>query len=232
MDLARLPQIILAIAEKRSLSTVMEAIVGEVARQPDVALARVWLCESSMSCPVCSGKHAGEEVALHLHASAGSPHEADEDWSLPIGKFHQIPLSSDLEIAQVARSGKGLRVGAPEGDALAKWDMEWVRREALQGLCVRPLISKGEVFGVLGVFRRNPADDVCWEWLGVLADTAVVAISNARANEQANSLRRELERERDYLREEVIEVGAFGHSPQIASREACRIRPHDHGCRE
>jgi transcriptional regulator with GAF, ATPase, and Fis domain len=71
-------------------------------------------------------------------------------------------------------------------------------------------VFRGETLGVLGVFRRIELDDRCWEWLRMLADTAAVAVRNARALEEAESLRRALELERDYLREEVRHGGAFG----------------------
>ncbi len=67
-----------------------------------------------------------------------------------------------------------------------------------------------EVLGVLAVFRRTPADDDCFAWLKTMSDAAAVAIANARAFEANESLRRELELERDYLREEVEVTGSFG----------------------
>jgi transcriptional regulator with GAF, ATPase, and Fis domain len=70
---------------------------------------------------------------------------------------------------------------------------------------------------VLSVVRRSEPDDVCWDWLRVLADSAAVAIANARAFEQVEALRRELELERDYLRQEIQEAGQFG---EILGRSA------------
>jgi transcriptional regulator with GAF, ATPase, and Fis domain len=73
------------------------------------------------------------------------------------------------------------------------------------------LVFRGEVLGVLAVFRRTSADDDCFGWLRTMAGAAAVAIANARAFEENESLRRELELERDYLREEVEATGSFGN---------------------
>ena len=68
----------------------------------------------------------------------------------------------------------------------------------------------GNVLGVLGVFHRAAIDEDSWEWLRTLSDAAAIAVANARAHEENESLRRALELERDYLREEVRDAGAFG----------------------
>ena len=72
-------------------------------------------------------------------------------------------------------------------------------------------------------WRRSAApelDDGCWAWLQALSDAAAVAVANARAFEQAEALRRALELERDYLREEVQDVGRVRRDPR-AQRGAC-----------
>jgi transcriptional regulator with GAF, ATPase, and Fis domain len=211
MELALLPPIILAIAEQRSLDAVLSSIATAVASQSDVGLARVWLRDTDRSCPVCAG-HAptNEEQTLHLRASAGHPVDASSDWSRIDGAFHRIPLSAPLKIAHIARTAEPIRIDRLDRDDRWVKFPEWVRAERMAGFAGRPLVFRGETLGVLGVFRRIELDDRCWEWLRMLADTAAVAVKNARALEEADSLRRALELERDYLREEVRHGGAFG----------------------
>ena len=79
MELSLLPPILLALAEQRSLDAVLSTIVGTVAGQPGVALARVWLRDDDRSCPICARHFVGPEPALHLRASAGSPLDASAD---------------------------------------------------------------------------------------------------------------------------------------------------------
>jgi transcriptional regulator with GAF, ATPase, and Fis domain len=210
MELALLPPIILAIAEQRSLDAVLSSIATAVASQTNVGLARVWLRDTDRSCPVCAGHAPTNEEALHLRASAGRPVDASSDWSRIDGAFHRVPLTAPLKIAHIARNGEPIRIDRLDRDDRWVKFPEWVRAEGMAGFAGRPLVFRGETLGVLGVFRRIELDDRCWEWLRMLADTAAVAVRNARALEEAESLRRALELERDYLREEVRHGGAFG----------------------
>jgi transcriptional regulator with GAF, ATPase, and Fis domain len=72
---------------------------------------------------------------------------------------------------------------------------------------------------VLAVFLRVHPNQSTLAWLSAFAAHAAVAIGNCRAFQQIDQLRRQLELERDYLREEVVETGDFrdilGHSPAL-----------------
>ena len=222
MDLASLPSIILAIAEQRSLNDVLATIIGAIARNTDVSLARLWLRQPDQECPHCSrGAHTSED-SLHLRASAGTPQVPGADWSRTNGTFHRIPLGhNELKISHIATSGESVRIQRLSEDAPWIRNQEWIRSEGLVGFAGHPLVFRGEVLGVLAVFRRTEPDDACWQWLRALADAAAVAIANARAFEQVETLRRELEMERDYLRQEVQETGLFG---EILGRSAALKR--------
>ncbi len=211
MDLEPLPSIILAIAEQRSLEAVLKSIIETVARQPGVGLARLWLREPDGACPLCSAGELNSEPALHLRASAGTSLAKETDWNRTNGTFHRIPLSrSHLKIAHIATTGESIRIPHLADDHQWVRYPEWVQQEQLVSFTGHALIFRGEPLGVLAVFRRTPADDDCVHWLHTMASAAAVAIANARAFEDNESLRRELELERDYLREEVASAGAFG----------------------
>ncbi|MBY0506814.1 MAG: sigma 54-interacting transcriptional regulator [Bryobacteraceae bacterium] len=219
MDLEPLPAVILAIAEQRSLDAVLRIIIEAVARQPDVALARLWLREADHACPICSTADA--EPALHLRASAGRPQVPGVDWSRIDGSFHRLPLSpSHLKIAHMAATGESIRIPQLAEDHQWLRQPDWARDEGLVSFAGHPVLFRGECLGVLAVFRRAPADDECFGWLRTMANAAGVAIANVRAFEENETLRRQLEDERDYLREEVESVGAFGEilgrSPALA----------------
>ncbi|MEO8025980.1 MAG: sigma 54-interacting transcriptional regulator [Bryobacteraceae bacterium] len=210
MDLARLPSILVALAEQRSLDDVLTTIIGAVASQPNVALARLWLLDTDHTCPHCAANPASAEPALHLRASAGLPIDTGADWSRTNGSFHRVPLNDGLKIGHIGKSGEAIRINHLAGDRQWIRHPAWAEREQLIGFAGRPLIFRGEILGVLAVFRRVEPDDTCWRWIATLADAAAVAVAKAGAFEEAESLRRELEMERDYLREEVEEAGAFG----------------------
>ncbi len=208
MDLSQLPSILVALAEQRSLDDVLRTILDVLARQPEVGLARVWLLETDRDCPVCRG--GGGERALHLRASVGAPRAEGVDWGRTTGSFHRVDLGSPLKLGHIARTGEAIQIPRLADDLRWVRHPEWAAGEGLVSFAGRPLVFRGEVLGVLAVFRRVAADDNCWRWIGTLADAVAVAVANARAFEEAERLRGELELERDYLREEVESAGAFG----------------------
>jgi transcriptional regulator with GAF, ATPase, and Fis domain len=211
VDLEPLPAVILAIAEQRSLAAVLKTIIEAVARQPGVALARLWLRQSDESCPTCGSGELRTETALHLRASAGAPLFEGADWTRTDGTFHRIPLTpGNLKIAHIANTGESIRIARLADDQRWVRHPAWAAQEGLASFAGHALIFRGEPLGVLAVFRRTAADDDCFDWLRTMASAAAVAIANARAFEDNEALRRELELERDYLREEVEASGAFG----------------------
>jgi transcriptional regulator with GAF, ATPase, and Fis domain len=209
VDLTSLPSVILAITEQRSLDAVLSTIIRAVAAAPHVALARLWLRDVDAACPHCHSSPS-DETALHLRASSGTPLTPGTDWSRTTGRFHRIPLDAPLKISRVGTSGESIRIQNLAEDRQWIREPAWAQSEGLTGFAAHALIFRGEVLGVLAVFRRQPPDDVCWKWLRSLADAAAVAVANARAFEEGEALRRELELERDYLREEVDDAGLFG----------------------
>ena len=211
VDLEQLPPVILAIAEQRSLSAVLRTIIDAVARQPGVALARLWLREPDEACPVCSTGDRNPEPALHLRASAGTPLSPSSDWARINGAFHRLALTpSNLKIAHIATTGESIRIPLLADDHQWVRHPNWAQEEGLISFAGHALLFRGESLGVLAVFRRAPADDDCFSWLRTKASAAAVAIANARAFEENESLRQRLEAERDYLREEVESAGSFG----------------------
>lgn len=200
LDPTVLPEIVLAIAEQRRVDDVLPRIMDAVTKQPGVALARVWLVEG------------GE---LRLRASAGLSSRTD-------GAFARIPIDNpSLKLAHIARTGEPVFIQDLPRDHQWVRDAEWVRREGLNGFIGHPLKWRGEVLGVLGVFQRTNPSLVCFDWMRMFANHAAMALGNARANEEIEQLREQLERERDYLREEVAEVGSFG---EILGRSAALER--------
>jgi len=110
---------------------------------------------------------------------------------------------------------------------------EWAKAERIVAFAGQPLIFKGKTLGVLAVFSRAHIDQDQFEWLRTFADHAAVSIANAQAFDELTRLRRQIELERDHLREEVREVLAFGdiigESPALKGllRQVERVAPTD-----
>jgi transcriptional regulator with GAF, ATPase, and Fis domain len=209
--------VILSIAQAEDPPSVLGQIIKAIMTNEHVALARIWFLDQDRSCPVCG--RAGEEMALHMRASGGRAREAGADWSRIAGSHHRVPLHSERKLSHMARTGEPVLISDIAGDHDAIIDRDWARREQIEGFIGHPLHFRGGIVGVLAVFLRVHPNQSTLEWLSTFAAHAAVAIGNCRAFQQIDQLRRQLELERDYLREEVVETGDYrdilGQSPAL-----------------
>jgi transcriptional regulator with GAF, ATPase, and Fis domain len=216
-----LQKIMLAIAQSRSVESVLQQVVAGVAECSNVALVRIWLIGKGDICAVCrfSVECPSRERCLHLAASAGHPRSPGVDISRLDGAFRRFPLGV-RKIGQIAKTGQPLLISdvTPEQPWVA--ESGWIAAEGVQTFAGHPLVFRGEILGVLGVFDRGQFDDEDFAWLRTFADHAAVAIANARAFEEIEALKRRLEQENDYLREEV--TAALGSRELLGESAALR----------
>jgi transcriptional regulator with GAF, ATPase, and Fis domain len=210
--------VILSIAQAEGPPSVLGQIIDSIMDNEHVALARIWFLDQDDNCPVCHVVE-GEATALHMRASGGRPVEEGADWSRIDGAHHRVALESDQMPAYMARSGEAVLISDIAADSGAAIDRDWAKRERIEGIIGHPLLFRGGVVGVMMAFLRVHPNKSTLEWLTNFAAHAAVAIGNCRAFQQIDHLRRQLELERDYLREEVVEVGEFrdieGRSPAL-----------------
>ncbi len=216
MNCANLPQVMVSMAQNRSLPEVLKSIAQGIAECRNVVLVRIWLLDRGDVCEECRfRKECPDQTrCLHLVASAGNPKERSDDSSRVDGEFRRFPLGV-RKIGRVAQSGEPLLLPSVRGDEEWIADPDWFRREEARTFAAQPLVFRGEVLGVLALFDRTVlgADD--FNWLRVFADHAAVSIANARAFEEIEFLKARLEEENSYLREEVSTVlggGLIGSS--------------------
>jgi transcriptional regulator with GAF, ATPase, and Fis domain len=191
----------------------LQLIVTRLSDSDRIALARIWLAQATSACSGCP--HAdlcqSQTQCLHLAASGGrSVASPAVDWSNVDGAFRRIPFGA-RKVGTIAMSGEPLE--EPElSEPLPAWVArpDWIRAEGIRGFAGQPMIHHGEVLGVLAVFARQPIAGECMGWLRMIADHAAVAITTARAFAEIDALRKRLEMENEYLREEVTGSGAFG----------------------
>jgi transcriptional regulator with GAF, ATPase, and Fis domain len=213
--------VILSIAQAQGPTSVLGQIIKTIMANEHVALARIWFLDQDRNCPVCRAPGGGdsEETVLHLRASDGRPLETGADWSRINGSHHRVPLDSEKKLAEMVRSGKSVLIPDIASDQEAIIDRDCTKRERIEGVIGHPLHFRGGIVGVLVVFLRVHPNQSTLEWLANFAAHAAVAIGNCRAFVQIDQLRQQLELERDYLREEVVEAGEFrdivGHSPAL-----------------
>jgi transcriptional regulator with GAF, ATPase, and Fis domain len=211
MKIDSLQSIMLAMAQARSVETVLKLITDGLARSPDTALARIWLTGPGDLCPQCHVRKdcPDQSRCLHLVASAGRSQVDGKTYSNLEGRFRRIPLGV-FKIGRVAASAEPFLI--PEiapGESFIQ-DPQWVLSEGIRSFAGQPLIFRGEVLGVLAVFARGKFTAEDFQWLRTFADHAAVAIANARAFEEIERLQRRLEQENDYLQEEMKTALDFG----------------------
>jgi len=192
-SLAAEPLLALAVtvtAEQR-VDSVLQSIVEGLASQPGVALARIWLVPSA-DLPAFCPSVSDPADCLCLVASAGTPiNSPGEDWRFLQGRFARMPFDVG-KVGQVATSRQPILIEdvGVQDDWIVR--PEWAKREEICSFVGHPLIFRDKLLGVIAVFSRHPLGQQEFTWLGLFANQAAVAISNARAEQALQSSERNL----------------------------------------
>jgi transcriptional regulator with GAF, ATPase, and Fis domain len=197
-------ELLLDLAQERSLAELLPLVTRRLAEHEDVALARLWLldrgdrCAGCRNAPACADRNA----CLHLVASAARDRLTSEVTQTRLdGDFQRIPVGA-FKVGAVAASRSVVLVTDAAHDAKIRRP-EWVRAEGIESFAGLPLLSRGELLGVLGVFVRAPITPAGVDVLRIVANHAAAAIATARAFDQVESLRRQLVVENQPLRRGV-----------------------------
>jgi PAS domain S-box-containing protein len=181
MNVDFLKDVALAVAQEQHLETVMKMIVEGVNKERDIALVRLWILESEANLTEWHLRleAANQTRCLQLVASAGHPLNEHEDWSRLNGAFGRMPLGVG-KVGLIGQLGESIFI--PDLSIDQRWVVrpEWVKQEAIRSFAGHPLKFRKEVLGVLGVFSRAQLTEDDFGWLRTFADSAAVAITNAR----------------------------------------------------
>ena len=213
---------LLEIAQIRSVDELLKRVVTGLVERPHIALARIWLVAPGDLCAQCRMRSQCQDQSrcLHLAASAGRPvADPAADWARLDGEFQRVPVGARL-VGQIAATNHELVLDSAGDDFSGFTHPDWARREGLCGFNGQPILFRDQLLGVLAVFTRIATPTQGPAWLRVLADHIAVALANARAFEEVERLRAQLELENTCLREEVREAGAFGEI--LGQSAACR----------
>jgi formate hydrogenlyase transcriptional activator len=225
--------LLLELAQERSLADLLPLVTRRLAEHEDVALARLWLLEPGDACRTCANASACADRArcLHLAASAGRGRDGAAVVHRNLdGAFRRIPIGA-FKVGQVAaRRAPGV-VSDPLNDPTIRRP-DWVRAEGIAGFAGLPLTCRGELLGVLGVFVRAPITAAAMDVLQILANHTAAAITNARAFAEIESTRGRLLLENHYLRQTAQVEGLediVGASPPLLAvlREIAAVAPTD-----
>ncbi len=186
----------------------LRAIASQMIKQEEVALARIWLIDKGDICDTCVVRSVcpSQEQCLHLTASEGRNLNGEKAWLNIDGRFGRFPIGV-RKVGHVAQSGEAIHLHdllTTESSWIA--DRDWIHAEKINGLAAHPLKFQDDILGVIAVFSRKNISLESFQWLRMFAEQASIAIANARAFEEIDRLRSQLEDENEYLREEISET--------------------------
>jgi PAS domain S-box-containing protein len=179
------------VTSEQRVESVLQSIVQGLAAQPGMALARIWLLPSAGLPSFCRAV-SGSLDDLSLVASAGtSINSPGEDWCFLQGHFARVPFNVG-KVGQVAASRCPILV--EDVDVQNDWIVrpDWAKREEIRSFAGHPLIFRNKLLGVIAVFSRQPLGQQEFTWLGLFANQAALAISNACTEEALRSSERNL----------------------------------------
>lgn len=211
MDIQALQRIAISVTCEHSLECVLQTITDGLATEPDMALARIWLIAPGDICESCPMESECQDrsACLHLVSSRGESLDGRIVWDRVDGDYRRFPIGS-RKVGQVAAQKKAALLSDISADSRWLRDPHWAEQEHITSFAAQPLMFRGECLGVLGVFSRTRLDGDALTVLKAFADHAGAAIANARAFEEIERLRKQLELENEYLREEVHRTSDYG----------------------
>ena len=208
MELESLGSLLLDMAQERSVETLLKTAAQRLTERPYTARIRIWLMRQGDICPSCTMRVAchDKKYCLHLITSTAGLAVDSEELVEETPPPQRLPLNLD-DIGRIATTGKSA---------------ENIRaKEENYNFCGLPLRYKWVVLGVLAIYtpERILPDEIVW--LRLIANNAGIAIANARAFKEIELLKKKLEIENAYLREELDEVREYGdiigQSPALLS---------------
>ncbi len=202
--------LLLDIAQERSFDGLMEKSVSVAS--PEIARSEIWLIEKGDVCSRCPQRpHCPDQTrCLHLVAACETPIRGGAHEAYRFFKTQErIPLGIGF-IGRVATTGNMTELENADEVRAEFSRVEFLRPEEIRR-CVGSAISfRGEVLGVLVIFSRANFTKDRHAWQRIFSDHFGAAIANARAFEEIQRLKAQLEIQNAYLEEEVVQAKAFG----------------------
>lgn len=201
-------QLLLDISHEQAVEPLLQKLVEATVGRPNFACVQIWLTESPAGAPLTTDPPSGAGF-LYLAATGGAPPPGQETAaSRPTVGVPRVAWGEGV-LGQVAATGKQLRLhGAEEIKVLA--DSSWIQEQCVHGFSASPIIYKGEVLGVTAGYTREEMPEAALPWGLIFGNHIGGAIANARAFEEIQRLKAQLELQNTYLQEQVIEAKAFG----------------------
>ena len=193
--------LLLEIAQERSLDDLLKKLVNRILERPHVTRVRIWLIDKGDLCSQCIRRQECPEQTRCLHAVATGGKIAPTDPEAPdyvrmTDRFARIPLGVGAA-GKIASTGQQLVLSDLDRDPGELAYIPWLKPEQVRGFNGVPIIFKGEVLGVIAVFASINIPDDARVWGRVFADHIAGTVANARAFEEIQRLKAQLEQQCD-----------------------------------
>jgi transcriptional regulator with GAF, ATPase, and Fis domain len=208
-------ELLLEIGQEHSFDQLVRKLMDRILDRPQVARVYFFLVEKGDICTTCTRRSECPDRTRCLHVFAGrrrpiAPDDNPEVERIDISDpYKRVPIGVGV-LGKIASTGHRLVMNDVDKDPGELASVEWLKREKIRGFQGVPIIYKGEVLGVFCVFSMLNVPEKAEVWCGIFANHVAGVIANARAFEEIQKLKAELECQNAYLKEEVIEAKAFG----------------------
>jgi transcriptional regulator with GAF, ATPase, and Fis domain len=204
-------QLLLDIAQEKSLQPLLKKLVDFAVERTAFVFAQVWLLQKGDLCATCRFRSECADQSLCLHLAVGRgralapPGKGPQPYEDPNAR---VPLNIG-PLGEAVASGQLKVIKNPE-QPISIPGFEWLRQERIAEFGIRPILFKGEVLGAIVSFSPEEMPDAMAPWSRIFADHVGAAIANARAFDEIQRLKGQLELQNAYLQEAVVEAKAFG----------------------
>jgi len=205
-------QMLLDIAHEQSVGQLLHRLVSRAVERPNLACVQVWLINKGDLCTSCPHRAicSNQTRCLHLVAGGGVSRSASGQ---AVPRFDDPNARNPLGVGflgKVAADGQQSLLKDLDRQPGETAGFDWLPPERIRGLSATPILFKGEVLGVILGFTRANLPEEARPWGQIFANHIGAAIANARAFEEIQRLKAQLELQNAYLQEEVVEAKAFG----------------------
>src|SRR6267378_6334712 len=183
-------QVLLDLAGAPSVEDLLNTLVTRAAERPNVICLQIWLLDKA-------------DRSLQLAAGCGQPPHGFDNSSI------RIPLGTGI-LGQIAATPEQIVLRDLDEDWKRLGNADWLKQQGICGFSGVPIAFKGEVLGLTAVYLSDYPPNESRPWAQIFANEIGAAIANARAFEEIQRLKGQLEQQNAYLQEEVVEARAFG----------------------
>jgi transcriptional regulator with GAF, ATPase, and Fis domain len=212
-------QLLLDIAQEKLLQPLLRKLVDFAVERTAFVFSQVWLIEKGDLCATCKFRSecADQSRCLHLVVGRGRALPGPGMGPQPYEDLDaRVPLNLG-PLGEAVASGQLKVMKNPDQQSISMPGFEWLRQERIAEFGIRPIMFKGEVLGAIVSFSREDMPDAIAPWSRIFADHIGAAIANARAFEEIQRLKGQLELQNAYLQEAVVEAKAFGDLVGLSS---------------